>query len=76
MMKTWLFVPTYITTQRNKPEDYSIAIRHREKVTSVKNANGKYVQIQLAPVFVGRCHHGMACPQVADGGTASGMEGS
>ena len=28
------------------------------------------------PVFVGPCHHGMARPQVADGGTASGMEGS
>ena len=27
-------------------------------------------------VFVGPCHHGMARPQVADGGTASNMEGS
>ena len=27
-------------------------------------------------VFVGPCHNGMACPQVADGGTASDMEGS
>ena len=25
---------------------------------------------------VGLCHHGMARPQVADGGTASDMEGS
>ena len=25
---------------------------------------------------VGSCHHGMARPQVADGGTASDMEGS
>jgi len=25
---------------------------------------------------VGPCHHGMACPQVAGGGTASNMEGS
>ena len=25
---------------------------------------------------VGPCHHGMACPQVVDGGTASNMEGS
>ena len=25
---------------------------------------------------VGPCHHGMARPQVADGGTASNMEGS
>ena len=27
-------------------------------------------------VFVGPCHHGTARPQVADGGTASDMEGS
>ena len=27
-------------------------------------------------VFVGPCHHGMARPQVVDGGTASDMEGS
>jgi len=25
---------------------------------------------------VGPCHHGMASPQVADGGTASNMEGN
>ena len=30
---------------------------------------------QLA-VFVGLCQHGMARPRVADGGTASDMEGS
>jgi hypothetical protein len=29
-----------------------------------------------APMDVGPCHHGMARPQVADGGTASYMEGS
>jgi len=28
------------------------------------------------PCEVGPCHHGMARPQVADGGTASDMEGS
>ena len=28
------------------------------------------------PVFVGPCHHVMARPQVADGGTASDMEGN
>ena len=31
---------------------------------------------RVSPVFVGPCHHGMARPQVADGGTASDMEGS
>ena len=29
-----------------------------------------------SPCEVGPCHHGMARPQVADGGTASDMEGS
>jgi len=29
-----------------------------------------------APMDVGPCHHGMARPQVADGGMASYMEGS
>ena len=28
------------------------------------------------PCEVGPCHHGMARPQVADGGTVSDMEGS
>jgi len=30
----------------------------------------------LIPCEMGPCHHGMARPQVADGGTASDMEGS
>ena len=30
----------------------------------------------IEPFFVGPCHHCMARPQVADGGTASDMEGS
>jgi hypothetical protein len=32
--------------------------------------------ISITPVDVSPCHHGMARPQVADGGTASYMEGS
>ena len=31
---------------------------------------------RIRAVFVGPCHHGMARPQVADGGMASDMEGS
>jgi hypothetical protein len=31
---------------------------------------------KLTVNFAGPCQHGMACPQVADGGTASYMEGS
>ena len=30
----------------------------------------------IATVLVGPCHHGTGRPQVADGGTASDMEGS
>jgi hypothetical protein len=30
----------------------------------------------VAMLQVGPCHHGMARPRVADGGTASNMEGS
>ena len=35
-----------------------------------------HIDLELSAVFVGPCHHGMARPQVADGGTASDMEGS
>jgi hypothetical protein len=31
---------------------------------------------EIPRIFAGPCHHGMARPQVADGGTASCMEGS
>jgi hypothetical protein len=33
-------------------------------------------QVLPMAMNVGPCHHGMACPQAADGGTASDMEGS
>ena len=32
--------------------------------------------VRTESVFVGPCHHVMAHPQVADGGTACDMEGS
>ena len=31
---------------------------------------------EMTSMNVGPCHHGMECPQFADGGTASNMEGS
>ena len=34
------------------------------------------VHVLKEALFVGPFHHGMARPQVADGGTASDMEGS
>jgi hypothetical protein len=35
-----------------------------------------YITKDIKPWLVGPCQHGMARPQVADGGTASNMEGS
>jgi hypothetical protein len=35
-----------------------------------------YLETALHAMNVGPCHHGMAHPQVADGETASYMEGS
>jgi hypothetical protein len=40
-----------------------------------KNSKFGYL-IEHTSMNVGPCHHGMALPQVADGGTASNMEGS
>ena len=37
---------------------------------------GKSVKWITYAMNVGPCHHGMARPRVADGGTASNMEGS
>ena len=36
----------------------------------------KKISVKYCAVFVGPCHHGIAPPQGADGGTASDMEGS
>ena len=51
-----------------------------ERINSLYRLNEVSLNIKLrvtcAAVFVGPCHHGMARPQVADGGTASDMEGS
>ena len=41
-----------------------------------RETESKFLHTVKASVFVGPCHHGMARPQVADGGTASDMEGS
>jgi hypothetical protein len=35
-----------------------------------------YILIFIYVYIVGACHHGMTCPQVADGGMASYMEDS
>ena len=36
---------------------------------------GYFFCSSIVAAFVGPCHHGMTHPQVADGGTASNMEG-
>ena len=35
-----------------------------------------FIDKKCSTLNVGPCHHGMARPRVADGGTASNMEGS
>ena len=45
-------------------------------VTLCTTVDHIHAYIYITAVFVGPCHHGMARPQVADGGTASEMEGS
>jgi len=35
-----------------------------------------YPGVSLEPMMSGPCHHGMAVPQVAGGGTASDMKGN
>jgi hypothetical protein len=40
------------------------------------SSHSKLFQVGVLDVNVGSCHHGMARPQVADGGTASYLEGS
>jgi hypothetical protein len=37
---------------------------------------GLTLKVHILAMNVGPCHHGMARPPVADGGTASNMEGS
>ena len=41
-----------------------------------KSARLMYISLNVKPLVVGTCHHGMARPQVAVRGTASVMEGS
>ena len=50
-------------------------IQHSEILRSSQRKKF-YILYGSRSVFVGPCHHGMARPQFADGGTASDMEGS
>ena len=49
---------------------------HRDATLGAEGDKCFYFNSDYVAVFVGPCHHGMARPQVADGGTASDMEGS
>jgi hypothetical protein len=42
----------------------------------VRNSDISVSNVHGTPWSVGPCHHGMARPQVADGGTASNLDGS
>ena len=52
----------------------------KKKMTSLQFVNifcaHKAVILCSVDLSLGSCHHGMACPHVADGGTASDMQGS
>ena len=48
---------------------------HLQQISLLACHAGRHIRIDIC-VFVGPRHHGMARPQVADGGTASDMEGS
>jgi hypothetical protein len=56
---------------------YTASTRENYRIVPVTSLN-KYLQYGASgtPCEVGPCHHGMARPQVADGGTASDKEGS
>ena len=62
MLASYTFLHLYPRTRKSyKPSSI---------ITDIAVANS-YI-----PMKVGPCHHGMARPRVADGGTASNMEGS
>jgi hypothetical protein len=58
----------------------TLCVRHRPTCDSRMVARSTletfYVLVYIHTMNVGPCHHGMARLQVADGGTASDMEGS
>ena len=48
-----------------------------ERVVGPQGRSGRFgIVVTNMPCEVGPCHQGMARPQIADGGTASDMEGS
>ena len=61
-------------TEFSHPEDGSRRFLHRCTDTEDRHLSCSF--FPLCTARVGPCHHGMARPRVADGGTASNMEGS
>jgi hypothetical protein len=61
-------------TLGNKPSSKAICILFHPE--SNFSSLILFTIILICPMNVGSCHHGMARPQVAGGGTASYMEGS
>ena len=59
------------------PQSVFLPQCERPSFTSIQHNTQNYISVYLnLSVFEGPCHHGKACPQVADGGTVSNMEGS
>jgi hypothetical protein len=85
VMRSKITLVFFITTGANSWVDHSSA-----PISEVKHVCGALPPapppiclhivlvnyVGLDPMNVGPCHHGMVCPQVADGGTTSDMEGS
>jgi hypothetical protein len=61
-------------TPRSRPEMETS--RESPPLTRLRSRLQMLPEVPEEPMNVGPCHHGMARPQVADGGTASDMEGS
>jgi hypothetical protein len=62
-------------TEFSHPEDGGRRFLHRCKDTDDRHLSCSFF-FQLCTAQVGPCRHGITLPRVADGGTASNMEGS
>jgi hypothetical protein len=61
----------------HKDEIYFCSAIHTKQGNTLCEQDVEFLTVKPGgTINVGPCHHGMARPQVADGGTASDMEGS
>jgi hypothetical protein len=69
---------THILDTKDRPETYAqgmVSSSLFQTMTPTRTSD-ELLDFDECGFYVGPCHHGMARPQVADGGTASYMEGS